>query len=256
MPTPPFNSELASIYDENFYKSQGASSLQSARIYLAYLWKYFQPNSVLDVGCGRGAWLKACHELGSESLLGFDGDWNNQPLMIDSAIQFKSIDLNQPFSVPQQVDLAMTLEVAEHLEHSAASQFVKCLTMASDAVLFSAAYTDQGGDNHINEQPHTYWAKLFAANEFVPFDLFRPVFWANKSISFWYRQNTFLYLKKNSTTYQKIKAYGFMELADIGFMDCIHPDLYTIKTGSDPSFRSHVTDLIPSFMRAIKRRIS
>jgi hypothetical protein len=49
------------------------------------------------------------------------------------------------------------------------------------------SYTKQGGINHINEQPHTYWAQLFAEHGFVPFDLFRPVFWGNENVCFWYR---------------------------------------------------------------------
>lgn len=47
----------------------------------------------------------------------------------------------------------------------------------SDVIMFSAAYTKQGGNNHINEQPHTYWAKKFISHDFVPYDIFRPVFW-------------------------------------------------------------------------------
>jgi Methyltransferase domain len=218
---------------------------------------------VLDVGCGRGAWLKVCHELGSENLLGFDGDWNDQSLMIDQAISFQSIDLNKPFSA-EKVDLAMTMEVAEHLEPPAAPQFVKCLTDASDVVLFSAAYTKQGGTNHLNEQPHTYWAHLFANHGFVPFDLFRPMFWGNENICFWYRQNAFLYLRKNTAPWRQIGSYGFKELADISFMNCIHPDLYNSRIHPDlynctlaqsRSFKRHITDLVPSFLRAIRRRL-
>jgi len=248
---------LAELYGDGFYERQVATSLQSARIYLKYLWRFFQPVSVLDVGCGRGTWLKACHELGSKTLLGFDGDWNNQALMIDSAINFQSIDLNKPFSVRQKVDLATTLEVAEHLEPSAAPQFVKCLSSASDVVLFSAAYTRQGGINHINEQPHTFWARLFGEHQFVPFDLFRPVFWGNENVCFWYRQNAFLYLRKSSGPYQQIKAYGVKELDDISFMNCIHPALYNCKTPEQPppSFKSHLRDLVPSFVRAIRHRL-
>jgi hypothetical protein len=184
---------------------------------------------VLDVGCGRGTWLKACHELGSARLLGLDGDWNKQLLMIDTTIILQSIDLNKPFSVAEKVDLAMSLEVAEHLEPSTAPQFVKCLADTSDTVLFSAAFTKQGGMNHINEQPHAYWARLFAAHGFVPFDLFRPVFWGNEDVCFWYRQNVFLYVRKGSATWQRMESCGSKELADASFMNCIHPDLYNIK---------------------------
>jgi SAM-dependent methyltransferase len=260
----PIEPKLAKLYDASFYESQVASSIQSARIYLKFLWQFFQPASVLDVGCGRGTWLKACHELGSKNLWGFDGDWNNQSLMIDSAVKFQSIDLNKPFSVPEKVDLAMTLEVAEHLEPSTAPQFVKCLTDASDVVLFSAAYTKQGGTNHINEQPHTYWAHLFAEHDFVPFDLLRPVFWGNENVCFWYRQNAFLYLRKSSAPWRQIGTYGFKELVDISFMNCIHPelyndcirlDIYNFTVAQSQSFKRHITDLVPSFCRAIGRRL-
>jgi len=252
--------QIVDFYDASFYENQAADSVRSARIYLKYLWHFFQPASVLDVGCGRGTWLKACHELGSHKLLGLDGDWNKQSLMIDSAIHFQSTDLNKPFSVAEKVDLAMSLEVAEHLEPSTAPQFIKCLTDASDIVLFSAAYTKQGGTNHINEQPHTYWARLFAAQGFVPFDLFRPVFWGNEDVCFWYRQNVFLYVRKNNAAWQqRMESLGFKELANTSFMNCIHPDLYNPKAALadiELGFKDHLAALLPSLKRAVRRRFA
>ena len=184
------------LYTEKFYKTMSQEALESARVYLRYLWNFIQPNSVLDVGCGRGAWLKVCHELGCNDLYGYDGNWNDQSQMIDESIEFTSIDLNEQFSLGKEVDLLITLEVAEYLSPSSSSQFIKSITSASKVVLFSAAYTKQGGTNHINEQAHSYWASLFINNGYVPFDLFRPVFWGNKKVGFWYQQNTFLYVKK------------------------------------------------------------
>jgi SAM-dependent methyltransferase len=244
----------ASLYGDSFYDRQVTDSLHTGRIYLKHLWRFLQPASVLDVGCGRGTWLKACHELGSKKLCGFDGDWNTQSQMIDSAIDFRSVDLNKPFAIAEKFELAMSLEVAEHLDLLAAPAFVKSLTEASDTVLFSAAYTMQGGTNHINEQPHTYWALLFAEHGSVPFDLFRPVFWGAEDISFWYRQNTFLYVRQNSAAYTKlVESNGFKPLADISFMNCIHPQLYNIK--SAPRFKDQLSALLPSLRRAIQRRL-
>jgi hypothetical protein len=243
-------------YDEAFYRVQVADSLRSARLYLAHLWTYLKPASVLDAGCARGAWLKACHELGCNTLFGVDGDWNNQSQMLDPSIRFRSVNLDEPFSLPQRVDLAITLEVAEHIQPRSAATFIDSLTSASDAIIFGAAYTAQGGVNHFNEQPHTYWAKLFLAKGYVPFDLFRPVFWGNEDVCFWYRQNTFLYLKKDSAPYTKVKAAGLSEMADIAFMDCVHPELYAIKIGSGAGFRAHVTDIIPSLFRALENRLA
>lgn len=243
------------LYNDKFYQSMSIESLESARIYLAYLWKFFQPNSVSDIGCGRGAWLKACNELGCKNLYGYDGSWNNQSQMIDNRIEFNSIDLNKPFTLEKKVDLLMTLEVAEHIEESNSSHFVNSITDATDVILFGAAFKDQGGTNHINEQLHSFWAKLFIKNGFVPFDIFRPIFWRDSRVGFWYRQNTFLYLKKDSFMYKKIKNAGFLELTNIDFMDCIHPDLYDLKCGNGLGVRLLIKELIPSINRAIKRRI-
>ena len=171
--------------------------------------------------------------------------------MIDPDINFRSIDLNKPFSVPEKVDIAITLEVAEHLDFSTAHQFIKSMTESSDVVLFSAAYTKQGGTNHINEQPHTYWALLFAEQDFVPFDLFRPEFWGNENVCFWYRQNTFLYIRKDSNAYRQITAHGLKEMVNISFMNCIHPKLWETQ-----SFKNHIADLMPSLWRALRRRLA
>jgi SAM-dependent methyltransferase len=247
--------DLSGLYDDRFYQAQVAESLASARIYLGYLWPYLPARSVLDVGCGRGAWLKACRELGSTELHGLDGSWNESSKLIDGAIRFRSIDLNRPFSLKDRVDLAMTLEVAEHLEPASSGVFVECLSAASDAVLFGAAYSGQGGTHHINEQPHTFWASLFARLDYAPFDLFRPVFWANEDVCYWYRQNTFLYLKRDSASYRKLVAQGFAELRQIAFMDCIHPALYRYKLHPQLDFRDDLGDLLPSFLRGIRRRM-
>jgi SAM-dependent methyltransferase len=247
--------KLAGLYDNEFYKDQVAPSLGAARLILGHLWTYLQPESVVDVGCGRGSWLAACHELGSATLIGLDGDWNSQAAMIDPAIRFRAVDLNQPFALDRRVDLAISVEVAEHLEPASSTQFVNCLTEASDMVVFGAAYEGQGGTNHINEQRHSWWARLFSANRYVPFDLFRPYFWSHERIHFWYRQNTFLYVRQDSGPYGALRARGISELPDVGFVDCIHPLLYGAKAGLSVSFRTHVNDLFPSLVRAVRRRL-
>lgn len=56
----------------------------------------------------------------------------------------------------RRFDLAMTIEVAEHLTPVRADSFVEDLTRLSDVVLFSAAIPAQGGINHVNEQWQSY----------------------------------------------------------------------------------------------------
>jgi SAM-dependent methyltransferase len=253
--TTPDYQALGKLYDDVFYDRQLADILASARIFTTYLRQHIQPRSVLDVGCGRGPWLKAWHEAGSQELFGLDGDWNRPEQMIDPTIQFRAIDLNRPFSVPGQVDLAMSLEVAEHLLPASGAPFVTCLTEASDLVLFSAAFSNQGGRNHINEQPHSYWASLFADRGYAAFDLLRPVFWGDARVCYWYRQNTFLYVKRQSPAMQRLLAKGLTPLADSGFMDCVHPELFRMKVEGQIGPRAHLADLLPSVARAVRRRL-
>jgi len=223
--------DLNKLYDDSFYNAQISGSYRSAKVYAKILSAFIVPNSIADVGCGRGAWLKAFKECGAINVVGFDGEWNAQNNMVEDYITFIPCDLNQPIKPPnnQPFDLAMSLEVAEHLLPTSAENFINSLTGLSDMVLFGAAFTGQGGRNHINEQPSTYWASLFSSHAYAPFDLFRSTVWGNSEVEFWYQQNTFLYIHKDSPAYVNIISKGASPMANVAFMDCIHPSLYYRK---------------------------
>ncbi len=229
---PNADADLAKYYGDDFYKNQMDDSLISAMKYVELLFPLYKPNTVVDVGCGRGTWLKAFKDRGASVLVGYDGVWNAQVNMIDPSIMFYGVDLNDPITVSDsdRFDLAMSLEVAEHLAPSSAKSFIQSLTNLSNVVLFGAAYTKQGGTNHINEQPHTYWAKIFTEFDYVPYDLFRPVVWGDDEVEFWYQQNTFLYVKNNSPFTQVLQSSGHYPIKNIRFLDCVHPALYESKT--------------------------
>ena len=116
--------------------------------------------------------------------------------------------------------MAISLEVAEHLPETAAAGFVASLCRHADVVLFSAAIPAQGGDNHINEQWQSYWAKLFAQEGFEVFDLVRPRFWSEGRIPFWYRQNMLLYVSdKAESLQQKLNCPRGGDIC----IDMVHP---------------------------------
>ena len=223
---------VATNYGEDFYDFITDDSLKSGLIYAGILSPIINPNTVVDLGCGRGTWLKAFKENGASELAGFDGPWIRQEDMIDPSIQFSSIDLDAPklpLSTAGNFDLAISLEVAEHLEPASAKKFVEPLTNLSDVVLFSAAYIKQGGKKHINEQRHTYWASLFSDFDYIPYDLFRPIVWGNSEVPYWYQQNAFLYVRNGSKSVQILHDAGHTPLKNISFMDCVHPQLYEVR---------------------------
>jgi len=186
-------------YDEQFQKLLLATSCLSAEQIVPYIMELIHPESVVDVGCGIGAWLAAFRDLGNvKDYLGFDGNYiEKKHLLIDpNHFIVKNLE-DMPITCERTFDLAVSLEVAEHLSTKIALPFVESLTRLAPIVLFSAAIPSQGGTNHINEQWPSYWAELFSRFHYVPVDCIRRKFWNNENVSFWYSQNTVLYVKAN-----------------------------------------------------------
>ncbi|WP_342779074.1 class I SAM-dependent methyltransferase [Cereibacter sediminicola] len=218
------------------------------------------PRSVVDLGCGRGTWLKAFRETGAKRTLGLDGAWNTPGNMVDPAIDFRAVDLNRSFSLPdgERFDLAMSLEVAEHLEPAAAETFVASLTGLSDVVMFGAAFTAQGGTDHLNEQRPSYWAGLFMKQGYRPFDLFRPLLWGDPEIDYWYQQNTFLYVKAQSPVMDILAAHAHAPIRNLAFMDCVHPDLFLSavrRTTLPAALTRTARGMVPEALKPLARRI-
>jgi hypothetical protein len=64
-------------------------------------------------------------------------------------------------------DLAMSIEVAEHILEDKSDIFVKNLVDAADKyIIFTAAGPGQKGTGHINGQPIEFWLSKFEHYEF------------------------------------------------------------------------------------------
>jgi SAM-dependent methyltransferase len=115
---------------------------------------------IMDVGCGPGIYVKALREAGVEAD-GVDIDPGCPYLIMD----IFSAEFEMKFA--GKYDLAMCIEVAEHLPESKANSLVDVLTKLAPTVLFSAAVPGQGGHGHINCQPKEYWINKFAEVNYV-----------------------------------------------------------------------------------------
>src|SRR5260370_314746 len=183
-------------YDNKFFDQQAEGSLSSARVVLPILFEYYKPDSIVDIGCGRGTWLRAAAECGVKDLLGIDGDYVERDKLFIDPQQFHPCNLTERIEISRRFGLAISVGVAEHLPFYRAETFVADLVKLSDLILFSAALPYQGGADHVNEQWLEFWAIYFRRHGYVPCDLFRSRIWGDKRVEFWYSQNLLLFCKE------------------------------------------------------------
>jgi len=175
------------------FDGQFEDSLQSARTVAGVVCRLLNPQSVVDVGCGLGSWLKAFIEMAVGRTCGIDGDYVNRDALLIAREAFVARDLTKPFEIPGRYDLAISVEVAEHLSDKAGAGLVHALSKAAPLVLFSAAVPGQGGSRHINEQWPSYWRSRFGAEGLRLFDPIRPTIRNDSSVQWWYCQNLLVF---------------------------------------------------------------
>lgn len=234
--------------DGFFYGQRHERTKYVAEIVSHFLYKIFSPVSVVDFGCGVGTWLSAFSCLGTSKVTGLDGDYVEREFLVIDQNDFVPCDLsNLPRSF-QGYDIAISLEVAEHLPPQKADDFVSALTLAAPVVLFSAAIPWQGGVNHINEQWQSYWKRLFHGKGFTAFDCIRPIIWDDVNVSYWYKQNTLLYIS-NDLVDKYLNLIGERFLCK--FPDVVHPELYLSKAIRPLPVQTSFRMLLSSLKRSV-----
>lgn len=193
---------------------------RAAQVILPYVFEILEPQSVLDVGCGTGTWLLEAAKLGCVNLVGIEGDHLDLSKFVCPKARLLIHDLEKPFNLEERFDLLLCLEVAEHLNKSAAEGFINSLALHSDNILFSAAIPFQGGQNHLNEQWPSWWQRLFENQGYKAYDILRLKFWNDENVFYWYKQNMILYSKN------AIKGF---ESVDGPVLSLVHPELFFRK---------------------------
>lgn len=183
----------ATPYTPEFYGELSEAARDSAEVIVPRILDLVGVSSVVDVGCGTGAWLAAFRARGVDDVVGLDGPHVRTDTLEIPADRFRVRDLEGRLGLDRQFDLVICLEVAEHLDESRAGSLVDELTGLGDVVLFSAAIPHQGGTDHRNEQWPAYWMKRFARYGFHPVDCLRFHLLEDDRVAWWYAQNTVLY---------------------------------------------------------------
>jgi SAM-dependent methyltransferase len=213
-------------YTREFYAELQEGSRRSARQIVPLILQLVECSSVIDVGCGSGEWLAVFKEFGVEEVLGIDGAYVDPNILQIPSEHFLARDLSKALNLEHRFDLAMSLEVAEHLSHECAEIFVSSLTRLSEVVLFSAAVPFQEGTNHINERWPEYWVRLFRQNGFVVIDCLRRELWEDDDVDWWYRQNSLIFVNETALDrYPKLRDL-YLAGGRSQPLSLVHPKLY------------------------------
>jgi SAM-dependent methyltransferase len=244
--------DTAHTYDRRFFESIGDGSTRSARRIVPMVLAVVKVASVIDVGCGDGAWLAefARHQI--KDIVGVDGALVPPALMKIPPGALRRVDLSRPFVLARDFDLAISLEVAEHLAPARAAGFVADLVALAPRVLFSAAIPPQRGTHHVNGQWPDYWQGLFEARGYVAFDVIRAAVWNDDDVEFWYRQNTILYVRHDRLN-ESPELRSLQTAASRRVTRLIHPHL--CDRWQDPSLRDVLAMIPGAAIRAIARRL-
>lgn len=209
-------------YDAAFYATVRPGAITSAQVIAPLVLGHVDAKTIIDVGCGEGWFAHAFHQLGCDTL-GIDG------AVIDTrpaGPRFAHHDLTTSFADLGRYDLAVCLEVAEHLPASRADGLVADLTTVADVVLFSAAIPGQGGVGHVNEQWPAYWEELFRARGWSMSGALRWPLWTNMNVENWYRANLAICARTP-------EAYPDLFYSPLTPMwPVVHPILFQHRTGT------------------------
>ena len=113
---PPPETRAVEPYTRGYYINIHQGAHRSAKEVVPHVLELVRPSSVVDVGCGAGSWLSVFRDHGIIDVLGIDGESMSLDLLQIPREQFLTHDLTEPLVLGRRFDLALSLEVAEHLE--------------------------------------------------------------------------------------------------------------------------------------------
>ncbi|QIO20961.1 methyltransferase domain-containing protein [Haloarcula sp. JP-L23] len=129
------------------------------------LYEEYEPDSVIDFGCGLGRYLTGFQAHGA-TVHGVEGCSQARDHAEIPADALTIHDLREPLELEDRYDLALCIETAEHIPSRFADTLVETVTAAAPRVVFTAAPPGHRGTHHVNEAPREYWIEKFQSNGF------------------------------------------------------------------------------------------
>jgi SAM-dependent methyltransferase len=231
------------MYSSQFFAGQADGSARSAAVVVPLVLALLPVRSVIDVGCGVGPWAAEFLANGVLDVWGVDGDYVDRSQLRIPPERFLARDLTKSLVFDRAFDLAVCLEVAEHLPGSRAGGLVADLTAVAPCVLFSAAIPGPTGTDHINSQYLPYWVELFQSHGYEAIDPIRPQIWGNDSVEWFYQQDIVMFVGQQHALVRK----GFPKPQTM-----VHSRLYDQVLHTKPSLRMMATSFPGAVLRSIR----
>lgn len=129
----------------------------------------FNPQSVIDFGCGVGSYLEGVLLSGVQNLKGLEINHDiakeYTPDNISPYISKGDITSVQDYG---EFDIALSVEAAEHINPEGTNYFIENLTnSAQKYIILTAAPVGQRGTGHINCRPKEFWISKIEDNGFL-----------------------------------------------------------------------------------------
>lgn len=248
-------------YSSTFYDGQRDASVRSAERVVPYLTDLLAPQSVLDVGCGVGGWVRAFKSAGVTTAHGVDGPWARESGLLIPEVDFSEFDFlhaptpYSPEGLLERYDLVTTFEVVEHLPHNRAADLADFFATKADAVVIGGAIPGQGGSHHINEQWPSYWAKLMSERGYKACDFIRFALWDDDDILPWYKQNSIGYFKNTVPACVVEHVKNEWERRIYEPLSLVHPGLFAGKCRDSAATMANVLKMTKVMTRRLGKWI-
>ena len=188
------------IYTRDYYAdSVEGAAVQSAGVMARSIFECFRPKALIDVGCGTGALLAAFRELGCD-VRGLEYSDAGLAYCRNRGLPVEKFNIETDRLAAGKIyDVAVSFEVAEHLAAWKADGYVELLCGLAPVIVMSAATPGQGGHDHVNEQPHTYWIEKFHHRGYVIDQVTSARLsseWKTSGAASWYYDNVMVFRRR------------------------------------------------------------
>jgi cyclopropane fatty-acyl-phospholipid synthase-like methyltransferase len=188
------------VYTRAYYEDDvDGPALQASTSISRSVCRDLMPTRVVDVGSGSGALLTAFASRGV-STMGLEYSEAGRAISTSRNVETHAFDVrfDSPAGEWGKFDVACCTEVAEHIPAEFADRLVKVLVTLAKTVVFTAATPGQGGVDHVNEQPHSYWIEKFLSHGYSVDQTLRERWsaeWKDAGVAYWYWKNVIVFTK-------------------------------------------------------------